>query len=463
MSAKTGTPNRSPIGGRAPTSQVGARSSSSNSVSSPGFRSVSRSRAAASRSRWSLGLDGDERPPTVGAADRQGLGEDVRVEPFGPGCFEGRKGQGVFMQVVGHPVGAQPVEHGAHRHVHGHRGRRHRQHRVGAQQHHGLLWARWVGPFPAGAAPDRRQPARGRRSATVPSVTFRPCRLEGRRPTMRRCLSVTGRRAATPPRRAAEPWSRRLPRPASAMPFTVPGESFLGVLDALHDAPIRTIATRHEAGAGFMAEAVGQLTGRPRRLPWPRARWGPATCPSPLHTARQDSTPLVAIVGQVPRAFRGREAFQEVDLVATFGALVQGGRGGRRPRAAGHGETARLVAPCPRGPARPLCSSPCPRTSWRRWWATCLGRRSAPRTPKRPQPSTSEVDAVLAALARGRGPGDHRRRCGLVGAPLPSMPRKPSFSLIFFFFLCRGRGDAGRGRMATARCLPPTTIASTWA
>ena len=104
--------------------------------------------------------------------------------------------------------------------------------------------------------------------------------------------------------------------------FTVPGESFLGLLDALHDAPIRTVATRHEAGAAFMAEAVGQLTGRPALCLATRAV-GAANLAIGLHTARADSTPLVAIVGQVPRAFRGREAFQEVDQTATFGRLCK--------------------------------------------------------------------------------------------------------------------------------------------
>src|SRR3972149_5332164 len=77
---------------------------------------------------------------------------------------------------------------------------------------------------------------------------------------------------------------------------------------------------RHEGGAGFMAEAVGQLTGRPAVCLATRAV-GAANLAIALHTARQDSTPLVAIVGQVPRALRGREAFQEVDLVETFGRL----------------------------------------------------------------------------------------------------------------------------------------------
>lgn len=104
--------------------------------------------------------------------------------------------------------------------------------------------------------------------------------------------------------------------------FTVPGESFLGVLDALPGAGIRVIATRHEGGAAFMAEAVGQLTGAPAAVLGTRAV-GAANMSIGIHTARQNSTPLVALVGQVRRAFLGREAFQEVDQVESFGRLAK--------------------------------------------------------------------------------------------------------------------------------------------
>jgi acetolactate synthase I/II/III large subunit len=104
--------------------------------------------------------------------------------------------------------------------------------------------------------------------------------------------------------------------------FTVPGESFLGVLDALGDAGIRVITTRHEGAASFMAEAHGQLTGRPAVALGTRAVGG-ANLAIGIHTARQDSSPMFALVGQVERAFRGREAFQEIDQVSTLGALAK--------------------------------------------------------------------------------------------------------------------------------------------
>jgi acetolactate synthase-1/2/3 large subunit len=104
--------------------------------------------------------------------------------------------------------------------------------------------------------------------------------------------------------------------------FTVPGESFLGLLDGLRDAGIRVVATRHEGGAAFMAEAYGQLTGRPAACVGTRAV-GAANLAIGIHTARQNSTPMFALVGQVQRAFRGREAFQEVDQVESFGRLAK--------------------------------------------------------------------------------------------------------------------------------------------
>lgn len=113
--------------------------------------------------------------------------------------------------------------------------------------------------------------------------------------------------------------------------FTVPGESFLGLLDAFESAGIRVIATRHEGGASFMAEAHGQLTGRPAVCVGTRAVGG-TNLGIGIHTARQDSTPMFAAVGQVERRFLGHEAFQEIDQVATLGALA---KWAAEPRTAG--------------------------------------------------------------------------------------------------------------------------------
>src|SRR6266498_3787990 len=106
------------------------------------------------------------------------------------------------------------------------------------------------------------------------------------------------------------------------MAFSVAGESYLEVLDALFDAPeIRLITCRQEGGAAFMAEAYGKLTGKPGVVLVTR---GPGACNASIgvHTAFQDSTPMVVLVGQVELRFLGREAFQEVDLAAMFRPLA---------------------------------------------------------------------------------------------------------------------------------------------
>jgi acetolactate synthase-1/2/3 large subunit len=104
--------------------------------------------------------------------------------------------------------------------------------------------------------------------------------------------------------------------------FCIPGESYLAVLDALHDAPVRLVVARHEAGAANMADAYGKLTGRPGICLVTRAP-GATHAATGVYTAFQDSTPLVLFVGQVPRAHRGREAFQELDYDRVFGSFAK--------------------------------------------------------------------------------------------------------------------------------------------
>ncbi len=101
--------------------------------------------------------------------------------------------------------------------------------------------------------------------------------------------------------------------------FGVPGESYLEVLDGIYDAhSIRFMTCRHEAGAANMAEAYGKMTGNPGVCFVPR---GPGACHASIgvHIAHQDSTPMVMFVGQVPRPFIRKEAFQEVDVERMFG------------------------------------------------------------------------------------------------------------------------------------------------
>ena len=107
------------------------------------------------------------------------------------------------------------------------------------------------------------------------------------------------------------------------MAFSVAGESYLEVLDALFDAPeIRLVTCRQEGGAAFMADAYGKLTGKPGVLLVTR---GPGACNASIgvHTAFQDSTPIVVLVGQVARQQIDREAFQEVDFRKMFAPLAK--------------------------------------------------------------------------------------------------------------------------------------------
>src|SRR5207253_10186116 len=102
--------------------------------------------------------------------------------------------------------------------------------------------------------------------------------------------------------------------------FGVPGESFLAALDGFHEhrEKIRFIACRQEGGASFMAEAQGKLSGRPGICFVTRGP-GATNASIGLHTAFQDSTPMILFIGQVASDQRDREAFQEVDYRQMFG------------------------------------------------------------------------------------------------------------------------------------------------
>jgi acetolactate synthase-1/2/3 large subunit len=106
--------------------------------------------------------------------------------------------------------------------------------------------------------------------------------------------------------------------------FCVPGESFLAVLDSLHDETerIETVVCRHEAAAANMAEAVGKLTGRPGVALVTR---GPGATHASIgvHTAFQDSTPMILLIGQCAREHLDREAFQEIDYRRMFGQMAK--------------------------------------------------------------------------------------------------------------------------------------------
>ncbi|SDG16243.1 thiamine pyrophosphate-binding protein [Pelagibacterium luteolum] len=105
--------------------------------------------------------------------------------------------------------------------------------------------------------------------------------------------------------------------------FCVPGESYLAVLDALHDAGgIKTITCRHEGNAAMMAEAHGKLTGRPGICMVTRGP-GATNASAGLHVAMQDATPMLLFIGQVARDQIEREAFQEIDYRRMFGQVTK--------------------------------------------------------------------------------------------------------------------------------------------
>jgi acetolactate synthase-1/2/3 large subunit len=106
--------------------------------------------------------------------------------------------------------------------------------------------------------------------------------------------------------------------------FCVPGESYLPVLDALYDArdQLRLIVCRQEGGAAYMAEAYGKLTGRPGIAMVTRGP-GASNAAVGIHTAAQDSSPMIVFVGQVGSDFADREAFQEIDYRRMYGSSVK--------------------------------------------------------------------------------------------------------------------------------------------
>ncbi|MFB9802819.1 thiamine pyrophosphate-dependent enzyme [Streptomonospora salina] len=105
--------------------------------------------------------------------------------------------------------------------------------------------------------------------------------------------------------------------------YTVPGESFLELADSVEQhEDLRLVSTRHENGAAFMAEAEAKITGVPAVAAATRGP-GAANLAVGVHTARQDSTPMVVFLGQVTSDFLGREAFQEVDLTAFYSPITK--------------------------------------------------------------------------------------------------------------------------------------------
>ena len=176
------------------------------------------------------------------------------------------------------------------------------------------------------------------------------------------------------------------------------GESFLGLLEGLEAVGINVVATRHEGAAAFMAEAHAPAHRSAGGVP--RTRAGALNLAIGIHTASADSSPMFALIGQVERAARGREGFQEIDVTATIGRLRSGRRSRRyRPIAAAAQAVDQALTGRPGSVvlslAEDLLDEQVP-AGWRR----------LPRVPP-PRPTDDEVRDVLHA--RSRAPGDPRR------------------------------------------------------
>ena len=181
--------------------------------------------------------------------------------------------------------------------------------------------------------------------------------------------------------------------------FGVPGESYLAVLDAMFDQPdLRFTNARHEGGATFMAAALAKLTGRPGVAMVTRGP-GATNASIGVHSAMQDSTPLVLFIGQIARTDTDREAFQEIDYRAMFGPIAkwvtQIDHADRVPEMVGRAfATATGGRPGPVVVALPedMLRDPCQTTA------------SAPTIPEAGEPSTEQIERVADMLSKADRP-----------------------------------------------------------
>lgn len=181
--------------------------------------------------------------------------------------------------------------------------------------------------------------------------------------------------------------------------FCVPGESYLAALDAFYEpAEIRVIVCRHEGSAANMAEAYGKLTGKPGVCFVTRGP-GATQASVGVHTAGQDSTPLLLLVGQVPRGVRKREAFQELDYREMYGGVAkwatEADTASRLPELISRG----LHSACTGRPGPVVLALPEDVLT-----EVTAAPDSAPYRVADPRPSSADLDRVRDMLARSRRP-----------------------------------------------------------
>ena len=251
----------------------------------------------------------------------------------------------------------------------------------------------------AGPAPSRGRPSvEPERDDATPSRTSRALdrRADGD--------GATGRcrrgRGAEEPVSVGRMFADSIRRAGVRWAFTVPGESFLGLLEGLEAVGINVVATRHEGAAAFMAEAHAQLTGRPAACIGTRAVGG-SNLAIGIHTAFSDSSPMFAFIGQVERSAAGprglpgdrrRRDDRPARQVVGRADRRRVGRAGRRRRG----------RPGAQRPPRPGGPRPSPRTS-----STSRSRRTRRRTSRRvppPRPTDDQVRDVLHLLAGAERP-----------------------------------------------------------
>lgn len=188
--------------------------------------------------------------------------------------------------------------------------------------------------------------------------------------------------------------------------FAVPGESYLPLLDSMRDVPVRLVTCRHEAAAANMAEAAAKLSGRPGVAMVTRGP-GATHAAIGLHTAQQDSTPLLLLVGQVGEDMVGREAFQEVDYGQLFGGIAKRVVTLREPARAAEQMAAALAATLSGRPGPVVVVLPDDRLG-----NAAPGPAIAPAIPAAPAPAAAAVAEI------GRLLGAARRPVLLLGGPL---------------------------------------------
>ncbi|WP_338847673.1 thiamine pyrophosphate-binding protein [Massilia sp. W12] len=199
--------------------------------------------------------------------------------------------------------------------------------------------------------------------------------------------------------------------------FGVPGESYLDVLDALHDSNIRFIINRQEGGAAFMAEAYGKLSGKPGICFVTRGP-GATNASIGVHTAFQDSTPMILFIGQVGNDFIDREAFQEIDYRRMFGQMAKWvAQIDRAERIPEYLARAFQVA-CSGRPGPVVLALPEDMLITRADVAD-----SKPARPTQPQAAPQQIDAVRKLLAQAKnpllllgGPGWHNEACANIAS-----------------------------------------------